>query len=184
MGLLALALAFLVGVGTLAGVMLFAPDFLGIDDGNGDVEVIVREGNARLDEDGDALVVLSASHIETLVREALLEADLSFELDDIEAEFVEQGIEVSGEVEIRVRGVPLTPRFAAVVHPAAEDGNVVVEVGEVRAAGAQLPGVFEAGLEQVINEQLAQAVSIEDYQIEEVEVGDEELLVYLTYTGS
>jgi hypothetical protein len=183
-GLLAIAIAFIAGAGALAAVVLFAPDVLDLDDGNGDVEVVVREGDARLDGNGDALVVLSAALIETLVTEALIEADLSFELDDIEAEFVEEGLEVSGEVDIREQGVPLSPRFAAVVHPRAEDGSIVVEVGEVRAAGAQLPGLFEAGLEQVINEELAEAVRIEDYEIRDVEVGDEELLIYLTYTGS
>lgn len=165
----------------LAGVVLFAPDVLDIDDGNGDVEIVVREGDARLGDDGDALVILGAPLIETLVTEALVEADLSFELDDIDAQFVEEGVEVSGEVEIEVQGLPLTPRFAALVHPAAENGQIVVEVGEVRAAGAQLPGVFESGLERVINEELADAVRIEDYTIEDVEIGDEEVLIYLTY---
>ncbi|HET9199770.1 MAG TPA: hypothetical protein VFO84_02185 [Dehalococcoidia bacterium] len=183
-GLLAVVIAFVAGAGALAGVVLFAPEVLDLDDGNGDVEVVVREGDARIEGNGDALVALSAELIETLVTEALVEADLSFELDDIEAEFVDEGVEVSGEVDIRVQGVPLSPRFAALVHPRAEAGNIVVEVGEVRAAGAQLPGIFEASLEDVINQELAEAVRIEDYEIREVEVGGEEVLIYLTYTGS
>jgi hypothetical protein len=181
LGILALILAFLAGAGVLAGVALLGPDLLDLDDGNGDVEVIVREGDARLGDDGDALVILGAILIETLVTEALVEADLSFDLEDIEAEFVDEGVEVSGEVDIRVQGVPLSPRFAAVVHPGTQNGQVVVEVGEVRAAGAQLPGIFEESLEEVINEELAEAVRIEDYEIDEVEVGDREVLIYLNY---
>ncbi|MEX2235915.1 MAG: hypothetical protein WEB00_00065 [Dehalococcoidia bacterium] len=165
-----------------SGVYLYNPDLLGGDGGGNDIEVVIREGDARLDdENGDALVILGSRLIETLVTDALLEAELSFELEDIQAQFVEQGIEISGRVDIRVSGVPLSPRFTAVVHPTASDGRVSVEVGEVRAAGTPLPQVFRTGLEGVINQEIGDAISIDGYVIDDVEVGDGELLVYLVY---
>jgi hypothetical protein len=180
----ALAVAAAIGAGAVAGLVLFGPDVFGLDDDGGSVEVVIREGDPVLDEDtGDALVVLGAALIERLVVDSLNEANLDFELEDITAEFVEDGIEVSGEVEIEVQGVPLSPEFSAVVHPLASDGGVAVEVGEVRAAGARLPSFFESGIERVINRQLEDAVRIDDYTIEEVEVGKEELLLFLRYTG-
>lgn len=175
-----LLLAFLAGAAAMVAVVLFGPDFLDSKDDGGKVEVVVREGEAELGDDGDALVVLSKSHLEQLVLEALEDANLEeFDLDDLEAELIENGIEISGEVDIRVQGVPLSPRFTAVVHPIASEGSIAVEVGEVRAAGARLPSIFERGVEGVINEELAGAVEIDGYSIGEVELGDQELLIYL-----
>jgi hypothetical protein len=182
--LVALVVAAAIGAGAVAGLVLFGPDVFGLDDDGGSVKVIIREGDPVLDEEsGDALVVLGAALIERLVIDGLNEANLDFELEDITAEFVEEGIEISGEVEIEVQGVPLSPEFSAVVHPIASNGGVAVEVGEVRAAGARLPSIFERGIETVINTELEEAVRIEDYTVEEVEVGEDELLLYLRYAG-
>ncbi|MPZ23717.1 MAG: hypothetical protein GEU28_09260 [Dehalococcoidia bacterium] len=178
--LLALLVVFVLGGVIVAGVFLFASDIAGIDDDDANVEIIVREGPARLEEGDDrALVILGAPLVQALVVDALSDADLDFELDDIEAAFVSDGIEVSGRAAIEVQGVPLEPNFTAVLHPRASEGQIAVEVGQVTAAGATLPSIFETTLEAVVNEEIGDAVRIEGYTIDEVEVGDSELLIYL-----
>lgn len=142
--------------------------------------VVVRQGEPMLGDGQTALIVLNGEFVAEVVRVALEDSEMPFEVDDIETEFDTTGVDVSGRVTIEVAGVRVRPRFSATVQPmAASDGTIEVRMARLRAAGANLPGAFEDVAERVINAELREATRVEGYRVTAVEVGEDELLVYL-----
>lgn len=142
------------------------------------VTVNVREGAPTVADGKNALVILRSDLVEQLVRDALSNADLPFEVNEVDAAFRPTGIAVSGRVQVNVLDV----QFSAVAHPvASDDGTVAVRLTDLRAQRSQLPSAFELAIEHVINQRLTTATQIKDFRVKEVEVGNQELLVYLEY---
>jgi hypothetical protein len=141
--------------------------------------VIVRQGPARLREGDQALVIVGDEVLQPLVREGLEGADLPFELSNVTSELEREGVRVRGTIGLTILGATLSGDFSALVRPYAEDGDIRVEVTDVDAEGLDLPGAFNGEISDVVNGRLGEVVSLEGYQVQEVEVGDGELLVYL-----
>lgn len=146
--------------------------------------VVIRQGDPMLEDGQTALIALQGEFVAEIVRVALEEEQTRFRVRDVETEFVASGVGVSGQVILSVAGVEVRPRFSAVVQPmAAEDGTIAVRMSRLRAAGANLPGAFEDVAERVINARLREATAVEGYRVTDVEVGQDELLVYLEREG-
>ena len=167
-------LSTMVGVGIVLGIAVMAAfrDDAAI--------VVVRQGDPMLNDGQTALIVLEGDFVAEMVRVALEESEMPFEVDDVETEFQTAGVGVSGRATISIAGVTVRPRFSAVIQPtAAGDGTIEVQMARLRAAGANLPGSFENVAERVINAELREATRLEGYRVTDVEVGEDELLIYL-----
>jgi hypothetical protein len=146
--------------------------------------VVVREGNPQVPPGQTALIILQGEFVAELVRAGLEDSDMPVIVQDVHTAFVREGIAVSGRAVFSAAGVVVRPGFSAIARPVASgDGTIAVQIREVRAVGAPLPGVFEGALERVINRQLREATAVEGYVVTEVEVGPGELLVYLEYAA-
>ncbi len=151
--------------------------------GKGDtVNVTVREGPPQLGDGQNALITLRGSLLEELLETGIQEANLPFKIADIDVTMEETGLRISGRAATSVLSFPVSAKFSGMVHPnARDDGSIGVQVTNVRAATGKLPSVFEPALEAVINAELNEATRIEGFKVRQVEVGNDELLVYLHF---
>lgn len=146
--------------------------------------VVVRHGEPMLPPGPTALIALRGEFVAEMVREALEEADMPFRVEEVETEFTRTGVGVSGRVAVSAAGVEVRQGFSAVVQPMASSGGTIeVRMNRLRAGRANLPGAFEEIAERVINARLREATRVEGYRVTEVEVGQDELLVYLEREG-
>jgi hypothetical protein len=141
--------------------------------------VIVREGPARLGPLDDALVIVGDDLLESLIKDALEGADLPVELSEVASEFEREGIRVRGEVTVELLGASFSGDFSALVRPYAEEGDIRVDLTDIDAEGLDLPGLFDDSVSDAVNSRLGEVVQLEGYAVRDVEVGEDELLVYL-----
>lgn len=153
--------------------------------GGGDhINVYVREGAPTLTTNSNAMVVMRQDLFENLVREGIQQADLPFDVRNVHTDVVATGILLTGQAGTTIFTVPIHTNFSVVVHPQANsDGTLGVKLTQIRAIGGQLPSVFEPAIEHAINAQIKKSMELSGFRVEQVELGEDEILVYLHYAG-
>lgn len=154
--------------------------------GGGDhINVYVRQGAPTLTADSNAMVVMRQDMFQNLVTEGIAEAHLPFEVRNVRTQVVGTGILLTGQAGKTIFGVPIHTSFSAMIHPQANaDGSLGVKLTQIRAAGGQLPSVFEPAIENAINSEIKKSMDLADFRVEQVELAQGEILVYLHYGGS
>ena len=146
-----------------------------------DVEIQARYGDPSLGAGEEALIVIAAGLLETVVERSLADAPGAVEFDDVVAELTADGLEVRADAGVRVLGVPVRAGISTVALPVANgEGGVGVVLSETRAVGARLPGSVENAIEETLNDEITRATRPEGYRVERVELAGDELLVYLS----
>ena len=146
---------------------------------------IVRYGPATLSPGQDAMVAVSGDLVARAVREALTTTNLPFALDQVETAYTEEGLTLAARAGVEVFGVPLRGRFSSRVIPHARpDGTVGVTLVDTRAIGFSLPGSAVGLIEDAVNGELQEATAVPGYQVADVELTEEALLVYLRVDDS
>jgi hypothetical protein len=171
------AVALAVIIGLLVGVLLEANT-------GGETKIVVnaRNGPAMLKPGEHALIAIQAELLDTLIRSSLTQGGLPVEFTNVHTTFTQKGIKVSGDAHEKF--VPIAISWDVTVVPVAEpDGTIGVRVVNVHAVGGALPRFFDNLIENAINQQLNKEVgALPGYRATDVEFGNQELLVYFTYT--
>lgn len=171
----------LIGLGALALVLTFAAGRLTAPDSEPPPPAVIRYGAPSLGSGEDALVEVSGEFVERVVRDAVSQAELPFEFDQVETKYSQDGLALSGRAGVRVFGVPIRGHLQTLVRPYAKsDGTVGVSLVGTRAAGFRLPGSAEGLLESEINKELTKATALKGYSVRDVELGEHAMLLYLS----
>lgn len=175
-----LSAALLVGGGLVFGLVLGLCTSSG---GGTQVTLNVRPGAPPLTGNSRALVELRADLVDTLVRTALVQAKLPFELTDVRTTFGQKGIKIAGRAATSVLHIPISVSWDGTVAPSADsEGKIAVHLVNIHAAGGRLPDLFDALLERAIDNQLnAEVGAMPGFQVTQVELAPQALLIYMNY---
>lgn len=172
-----LALAIVLGVGVLIGYLSAPRSEEKV------VQVNVREGQPVTSDEVDAVVRVRSELIEALVQEALEEADLPFDMDEIQVSSTTTGLHINSRLGIEAAGLHLRGRFSTDAHPlVSDDGTLGVELTSTRIVGARVPGIVEKTLRGIVSNQVSEATRLEGYRVRGVETSEDEFIVYLQLT--
>jgi hypothetical protein len=163
-------------VGLLIGVC-------GAGGGGTTLQVNVRPGAPPLTGNSRALIELRADLVDSLIRDAVLNAKLPFELADVKTTFQQDGIKIGGRAEGSILHIPISISWDGTIAPATDNtGRIAVHLVNVHAAGGRLPNLFDALIEQAIDDELnAEIGAMPGFQVTQVELAPQALLVYLDY---
>jgi hypothetical protein len=172
-----LALAIVLGVGVLIGYLSAPRSEEQV------LQVNVRQGQPLTSDDVDAVVRVRSELIEALVQEALEEADLPFDMDEIQVSSTTTGLHINSRLGIEAAGLHLRGQFSTDAHPLVEDdGTLGVELTSTRIVGARVPGIVEKTLRSIVSKQVSEATRLEGYRVRAVETSQDEFIVYLQLT--